>query len=394
MTQPHRELVVGRQSAGFIRRGHPWLRRDRFTRGLESLSSGEAVTLVDEQGRGLASALIDRDHESICARVYHRLPGKSFEPLSALQRAWQRRADLRADGQTTCYRLLHGEGDFLPGLRMDILGDWLLVYLRSQVLAARVDALAAQAADLAGISPERAVIRSHLEDERRAPSQARLLDGSAIDDSLRDQAQELGVPLWIEPCSRLACGIYVDQRATRQWLIPHCQQARVLNLFAYSGLFSTCLLQHGAELALSVDAAGPALEMAQANAKLAGVADRHRCVRSDARSFCAADQDRYDIIICDPPTAAHGSGNKVSQGWVAQRDYPLLLEQLRPRLNPGGMLIAVINTLGRPYDLRRAVESAGFHALPANQGPSLGEDLPQIAGFPEGRPYHLVVAKL
>ena len=77
-----RQIQVSRTTAVFLEKGHPWVRPDRFTKGLESVKNGEAVTLVDERGRGLASALAEPGGE-VCARVFHRKPDMAFDPAAA-----------------------------------------------------------------------------------------------------------------------------------------------------------------------------------------------------------------------------------------------------------------------------------------------------------------------
>lgn len=114
----NRQIQVSRTTAVFLEKGHPWVRPDRFTKGLESVKNGDAVTLVDERGRGLASALAEPGGE-VCARVFHRKPDMAFDPAAALARAWDRRAELHADPTTTAYRVAHGEADFLPGVRIE-----------------------------------------------------------------------------------------------------------------------------------------------------------------------------------------------------------------------------------------------------------------------------------
>lgn len=382
-----RKLYIGRQSAGFIRRGHPWVRQDRFTRGLADLQSGEPVCLVDEQGRGIASALIDKGHPQICARVYHRQAGKAFDPERALGRALERRQALLQDPSTDCYRLVHGEADFLPGLRIELLGSYLLVLLFSEAMRPYAQDLAQRCAQLCQIPAHRVVLREHYEDQRRRPSQAQMLDARPLDPQASCQAHELGVPLSVQPCAGLASGIYVDQRGTRRWLRERCQGWQVLNLFAYSGLFSTSLLQAGAAQALSLDCSAPALQMAQENARLAGVAEKHQVQQEDCLSFARSCQQRYDLIICDPPTAARGG-----RGWYSQRDYPVLLQALRRLLAPQGLLVAVSNSLGRPFPLRASLEGMGMHCLREEDGPCLDPDIPLLSGFPEGRPFRLVLA--
>ena len=253
-----RRLQVSRTTAVYLQKGHPWVRPDRFTVGLEALRPGDAVTLVDEAGRGLASALAD-PQAAICARVFHRLPGKAFDPAAALRRAWDRRAALHADATTTAYRIVHGEADFLPGLRIDRLGDVLVVVVQATALhphlPALVDALAACAPGA------RIVIREHLDDLRRTETATRLVGGPLPPPDTTVEVRERGVRLLASPFAGLATGVYVDQRATRAWLAPRMPGARVLNAFAYTGAFGVAALVDGAAQAVDTDLAATALDL-------------------------------------------------------------------------------------------------------------------------------------
>lgn len=381
-------LSVSRATAGFIARGHPWVRPDRFTRGLERLRAGDTVNLVDERGIALASALADPTAE-VCARVFHRLPGKKFSPGEAIQRAWERRAELHAAaaaGHTTCYRVVHGEADFLPGLRVERYADVLVVVLLAECLTPHVEAICRA---LLGCLPSATiVVRDHRDDlrVRETASWRWLPDGSRglLDPTAMVVGHELGVPVAVRPFAGLATGIYVDQRPTRAWLRPQAVGKRVLNLFAYTGLFSTSLLQAGAISAVDVDLSAPALAQATENAQLAGVASRHRTDHGECRKVLSAMGAEFDCIIVDPPTSAQGEG-----GWILRRDYPDVLRLAWAKLAPGGMLVACCNTLhGKTFGVGEALAAAcpGGRAVAT---PALGEDVPQVKGFPEGRPYQL-----
>ena len=382
MKQQGATLQVSRATAGFLTRGHPWVRPDRYTRGLERLRAGDAVTLVDEQGHRLASALADPAAE-ICARVYHRLPDKAFDPAAAVTRAWERRAALHADPGTDCYRVVHGEADFLPGLRVERYADVLVVIVLADAISPHLEAICTA---LARLQPGATiVVRDHRDDLRRQATATRRWPHGSVDPEGRVVGHEFGVPVAIRPFAGLATGIYVDQRGTRAWLRPHAAGKRVLNLFAYTGLFSVSLLQAGAASALDVDLSAPALAVASDNARLAGVADRHRTQQGECRKVLAGLQETFDLVIVDPPTSAQGDG-----GWILRRDYPEVLTAAWALMAPGGLLIACCNTLhGKPYRLGEAVTAAcpGGREVPAA---SLAKDVPLLKGFPEGRPWQQV----
>ncbi len=378
-------LRIGRQSAGFIARGHPWLRPDRFTGPRNHLHSGQAVTLVDERGWPLASALFDAS-AAVAARIYERRPHRPFQPEAAVDAAWQRRAALHKDPDTDCYRLIHGEADSLPGLVVERYAGVLVATWRSPAILAWRGAIStALRRHWDGLI----VHREHLDDLRRRPPRLSFDGPAPSDPDWTIEGRELGVICRIQAASALATGLYIDQRGTRQWLRQRCQGARVLNLFAYSGLFSVSLLCAGATQAVDVDISAPALALASANAQRNGVADRHQTVREDVLGFVRnlpADHC-YDCIICDPPTAARGR-----QGWVAARDCPQLISALLPHLAPGGLLLLTSNQLGRQHDPARLLAAHPDLSI-EKPGPQLAADLPQLPGFPEGRPFRLGVAR-
>ena len=278
-------LIVSRTTASFVSAGHPWVRPDRFTRGLERLTPGAVVTLVDERGQGIASALADPTSD-ICARVFHRLPGKTFDPAGAVRRAWDRRAALHTDATTAvtnCYRIIHGEADFLPGVRVERFADVVVIEVRCAAIAGYADTIAATLAEL--MPAARIVIKDHRDDLRQSPVENRAWNGSGFDPETVVSVRELGVTLEARPFAGLATGIYPDQRATRAWLRPTVNGARVLNLFAYTGAFSSSFLHAGAADATDVDVAGPSLAIATANAQANGYGPQHHAIQQDSRTF-------------------------------------------------------------------------------------------------------------
>jgi 23S rRNA (cytosine1962-C5)-methyltransferase len=391
----HKALLVSRATARFIEDGHPWVRPDRFTRGLGQFAAGDVATLVTEQGERIASAIVE-PQGAVCARVFHRRADMAFEPVAALARAVARRAALFGDPETDCFRVVHGEGDHLPGLRVERYADVfvVVVFADAAMRAAKAVCAALLAAD-GPVAPfvraPTVVLRDHRDDLRREEVRsARFGPGSALDPEGVVVGRELGVRYPLRPFDGLATGLYVDQRETRRWLRALAPGRRVLNLFAYTGAFSVSLLAAGAAHAVDVDLARPALARAEEAAALNGVADRHAVIKADCGAWLAGARDAFDLVIVDPPTAAMGG-----EGWVLRRDYPGVLAKAFARLAPGGLLVACCNTLnGKPYPLdevvREAASAAGRAGVRPVEAPRLGEDVPQLKGFPEGRPYRLV----
>jgi len=382
-------LTVSNATAGFIARGHPWVRPDRFTRGLDRLQPGEAVDLVDQRQRPLASALADPQAE-ICARVYARQPGVAFDAAAALRRAWTRRAALHGDPATDCYRVVHGEADGLPGVRIERFGSVIVVLLLAGCAEPWLETILATTQEL--FPHAQVLLRTHRDDLRRSAVADRAYGAWSIDPERIVPGRELGATYPLRPLGGLATGLYCDQRATRVRLGALASGRTVLNLFAYTGAFSIHLLRAGASRAVDVDSASVALARGAEAAGLNGVAERRVGVRDDCRRFLERSQERFDLVLCDPPTSSQGD-----DGWILRRDYPGLLALCLQALAPAGLLIACVNTLGgKPFPLTQelgaAAEAQGLVLRP-EPGFALAADIPQLEGFPEGRPYRLAALR-
>ena len=381
-------LQVSRSTARFIQQGHPWVRIDKFTKGLAQLKTGEMVTLCDERGKGLASALADPEQD-ICARVYHKRPHKTFQVAMALDQALSKRQALYEDPYTNCYRVVHGESDFLPALRIESLGQFLVILLRASCIKTYLKDIISWCKK--NFPTSELIIKEQFDDLRRHPLKIYDSNFKACDPQHECIGLEDGVQVLCRPAEDLATGVYVDQRATRQWLRPHCTDKDIANAFAYTGLFSSALLSAGARSSTDIDISAPALELAERNAALNHVADRHKAVVSDSISYFKQQATEFDIIILDPPTAAHG---KQKQSWILRRDYPILIEQALKRLRPNGLLVACRNTLGMKKQFALRKHLADHHPeLALLDNPSIGIDIPSLKGFPESRPYELVIAR-
>ncbi|MBA2482132.1 MAG: hypothetical protein H0V44_15840, partial [Planctomycetes bacterium] len=189
-------LQVSRATARFLADGHPWVRPDRFTKGLERLGVGDPVVLVDEHGARLASALADPQAE-VCARVYHRSPDRAFDAGAAVLRAWKRRDPLHTDPETDCYRLINGEADFLPGLRVERYASTVVVLVLASCASPYVATVCGSLRDL--LPGATVVVREHRDDLRREDVSSTLDSGAPIDPGAVVMGRELGVAYPLRP---------------------------------------------------------------------------------------------------------------------------------------------------------------------------------------------------
>ena len=319
-----REVVVARAASESIRRGHPWVWRTAVGRGLERSAPGEVVKLMGAEGELLGRGVADPD-SPIAVRVW--VTGD--EPLgeSLLRRKIARAFDVRArlfgDGRTTAYRLLHGEGDRLPGFVLDRYADVAVLRLDgagAEAFAEHIVPLLWEALGAIGVRTlvRRVVARADREGGKGASANKadageknELLRGPPLASPTVDVAEH-GVPFVVDVARGQKTGAFLDQRENRRKVGEIVAErggkgTRVLNLFSYAGGFSLRAALAGADVT-SVDLASLAHATAQASFKRAGIDPKaHAFVTADAFAFLAeAKKARrtWDVVVSDPPSFA------------------------------------------------------------------------------------------
>ncbi len=286
-----------------VRSGHLWIYSneiDQQATPLKALEPGQQVELQSATGRPLAIAYVN-PHTLLCARIVSRSIDQRLDRELIAHRiasALQLRQMLF---NSTCYRLVHGEGDDLPGLVIDRHGDVAVV----QITTAGMERLRGEIIDaLRGIADWRAIIL-------RNDTAARRLEGldegiEVIDGVLpeRVEIEENGTRFQLSPAEGQKTGWFYDQRDNRARILPFVEGKRLLDLFSYSGGWSVAAARHGASRSVAVDSSEYALDQLVTNAHLNGVEDRVTTIRGDAFAICRQlreEGERFDIVICDPP---------------------------------------------------------------------------------------------
>ncbi len=320
-----------------LRRFHPWIFSGAIDprRSPQGLQEGDTVSVHAAGGDFLAVGQLQIG--SIAVRVL------SFEPETIDEAFYRRRLAealrlrralnlVRPDRQI--YRLVHGEGDHLPGLVIDIYGDTAVmqahavgVHLHRHLIAAALKQVYIDAAQAAAAAPEAASFSlNHIyyKSESTLPYKAEVdkrneylwggpqaaSDAPASEAAAQaSQARENGLiflPNWEEGQKT---GFFIDQRDNRALVGRFAKNRRVLNMFCYTGGFSVYALAGGAVQVDSVDASARAMALTdahvQANFGGTPVAARHRSFTQDAFDFLdRMEKDAYDLIVLDPPAFA------------------------------------------------------------------------------------------
>lgn len=385
-------VVVNGYSATWLARGFPWVYRDELVGTPPALSVGARVRIQGQDGGVLGVGIWDQGH--VAVRRFREDDG----PLDAallrdrLLAALSRRP---LPPETTAFRWLHAENDDTPGVRLDVWGDELTLTLDAPGLLPLAGPLLEEARALwpriGGDRPLRAIWQTWRPAQGEEQAVERAPRGLVWGEDRGEDVPvlELGLRYRVRPADGFDAGVYADMRAVRAWMAPHWRGRRVLNTFAFTGAFTVSAAAGGAREVLSVDLSPQVLERLAENLRENGL-DPEQHPRWDMDVFRALDrlrrkEERFDVVIADPPSFARGPDGP----WSASRDFPRLIAACLRVLSPGGWLVAATNN--GTVSPKAFQEQIGEGALRAgrrlrllHQG-SPPVDFPAALAFPESR---------
>jgi 23S rRNA (cytosine1962-C5)-methyltransferase len=318
-----------------VMRLHPWIFSGAIQKADGDLQEGDIVEVFSHDRQFLAMGHYQIG--SIAVRIFtfqQVLPDADFWKLK-IQNAFNLRESLKLanNEETNVYRLVHGEGDGMPGLIIDYYNGVIVMQAHSVGMYRLRDQIAAVIPDLYRNNQ----VTIYDKSEGTLPFKANLgaknefLSGST---SIIDVVEN-GYQFRIDVTTGQKTGFYIDQRDNRLLLTRYAAGKSVLNMFCYTGGFSVYALGGGANLVHSVDSSAQAIELTEKNVALNGGNDeRHKAIQADAFAYMNAIGDAYDVIVLDPPAfAKHQDAlNNALQGY--KRLNAKAIEQIRS----GGIL--------------------------------------------------------
>lgn len=271
----------------------------------EQPQEGEIVEVVDSEGH--FAALGHYQIGSITVRVlsFERSRIDTDFWKRRLHEAWLMRKAIGVTGlsDNNIYRLVHGEGDRLPGLIIDVYGNTAVMQAHSVGMHRQ----RMQIAEALAEATEGEISNVYYKSETTLPFKAGLgqEDGFILGGETGNIATEYGLQFHIDWLKGQKTGFFVDQRENRRLLEHYAKGKKVLNMFCYTGGFSVYALRGGAELVHSVDSSAKAIDLTRANVSLNFTGDnRHKAFAEDAFKFLSRADDIYDLIVLDPPAFA------------------------------------------------------------------------------------------
>lgn len=338
MSYPVIKLRRGKEDS--LGRFHPWVFSGAIAALPDSLEEGDVVSVIAADGTPLgvghyqigsiAVRMLSFDAATTIDDEYYR--GRLADALRMRQVLGLRRDDNNA------FRLVHGEGDFLPGLVVDVYGDTAVIQAHSPGMHYARHTIAKVLTEM----PEAGIHNIYYKSETTLPYKARLdpVNDYLIGHADTDVAIENSLKFHVDWLRGQKTGFFVDQRDNRALLGKYAASRRVLNMFCYTGGFSVYALAGGAVSVTSVDSSAKAISLTDANVALnqngdATAAGRHRSEATDAFKFLQnMDSNAYDLIILDPPAFAkhHSAVRNALQG------YRRLNARAIEKIAPGSIL--------------------------------------------------------
>ena len=301
----YKSIYLKRGKEESLLRFHPWVFSGAIHHADAGIQEGETVRVIASTGDFIAVGHYQVG--SIAVRVL------SFSDITIDQSFWRERLaaaitmrchiGIADNPENNTYRLVHGEGDWLPGLVIDCYGSTAVMQAHSvgmhlnrmDICQALTDVMGGRIQQVYYKSETTLPYKAHLEEE----------DGFIFGHTDDDIAVENGLKFHVDWLRGQKTGFFVDQRENRSLLEHYSKDKTVLNMFCYTGGFSVYAMRGGAKYVHSVDSSAKAIEITNNNIGLNFPGDpRHEAYCEDAFRFLEEKKDKYDIVVLDPPAFA------------------------------------------------------------------------------------------
>ena len=345
-------LYQGKEDA--VLRFHPWIFSGAIEKGPQGLQAGDTVTVTDHKGRILGTGFCESESIAVKLLSFENRKIDEWFFLEKLTQAFEvrRLMGLADHPLTNCYRLVHSEGDGLPGLIIDLYHHTAVVQAQTEGMALHLNEITRALKLVPGLGIQ-AIYNKSAEAMRRMGKDDCIDDGYLFGSRLDETVMENGCQYKVNWEEGQKTGFFLDQRDNRDLVRQMAQGKTVLNAFGYTGGFSVAALKGGAKKVVTVDASRKAIEAAEENLLLNGYAkEDHPCVVADMKEYVNEMGDgEFDLIILDPPAFAkrHQDRHRGLQG------YRFLNAEAIKKIAKGGLLFT--------FSCSQAVDRGTFQGI-------------------------------
>jgi 23S rRNA (cytosine1962-C5)-methyltransferase len=333
-TYPQIILKPGKE--GPVMRFHPWIFSGAIDKTIGKPVEGDIVECFSSTGAYLATGHCMPGSLAVKLFEFKRQEIDKAFWLSKINAALQVRKSvgLIDNPLTNAFRLVHNEGDSMPGLIVDVYGALAVLQAHSTGMHDIRQTLA-EAIVTASEGKITAVYDKSAEAIRKMTGRI-VDDGFLVGEMGECEVQENGHRFIIDALAGQKTGFFLDQRENRELLAQYASGRNVLNMFGYTGGFSVYAAKAGAKIVHTVDSSAPAIVMAEKNMKLNGFDSKeYACITADARKYIdTMEQGLYDLIVLDPPAYA----KNVASRNQALKGYRIINALALAKIKSGGIL--------------------------------------------------------
>ena len=318
-----------------LKRFHPWIFSGAVHHMDKGIAEGDTVRVITAEGNCIAVG-----HYQIGTITVRVL---SFEDTTIDEGFWKGRIEkalavresigIANSADNNTYRLVHGEGDNLPGLVIDCYGSTAVMQAHSVGMHVCREQICKALVDVMGNRIQNVYYKS----ETTLPFKAELgqENGFIYGSTDNNTAVENGLKFHVDWLKGQKTGFFVDQRENRSLLEHYSKGKSVLNMFCYTGGFSVYAMRGGAKMVHSVDSSAKAIELTDLNVNMNFPGDnRHESFCDDAFKYLDENDKKYDLIVLDPPAFAKHRMALHN----ALKGYTRLNTKGMQRIKPGGIL--------------------------------------------------------
>ena len=324
------QLKKGKEES--LLRFHPWVFSGAINKADDHLNDGELVRVLTSNGEFIAVGHFQLGSIAVRVLSFRDVPIDDSFWQSRLQSALEVRKSIGLVDRVghNSYRLVHGEGDNLPGLIIDVYNETAVMQAHSVGMHFCRHEIASQLMKVMAGRIKNVYYKSETTLPFMEPENGFLYGGSA--DNI---ATENGLRFYVDWLRGQKTGFFVDQRENRALLEQFARGRKVLNMFCYTGGFSFYAMRGGAELVHSVDSSAKAIELTNRNVELNFPNDaRHQSFCEDAFKYLDRAENQYNLIILDPPAFAKHRGALHN----ALKGYTRLNQKAFQKILSGGIL--------------------------------------------------------
>jgi 23S rRNA (cytosine1962-C5)-methyltransferase len=333
-TYPQIILKPGKETP--VLRFHPWIFSGAIEKTIGKPAEGDIVECYTSSGVYLATGHCMPGSLAVKLFTFKRQEiGKDFWH-SKIRQAWQVRETLglTLNDQTNAYRLIHNEGDSMPGLIVDVYGSMAVLQAHSSGMH---DIRQTLAEAIIAVSQGKITTVYDKSAEAIRKMTGRVVeDGFLAGETGECEVRENGHRFSVNAITGQKTGFFLDQRDNRELLAQYAKGRNVLNMFGYTGGFSVYAAGSGAKMVHTVDSSAPAIALAEANMKLNGFdSPQYACFTADARKYIETmDPGQYDVIVLDPPAYAKNVASRIQ----ALKGYRTINAMVLAKIKSGGLL--------------------------------------------------------